>query len=135
MQHDGARFGGRRQQPPGLFGKIDQYGARLEHDKIVLEAIDDGRDPAIGIDREIFGRLLFAFAELDWLNRIREFEFFQRDRRLPAVRRRRGIQVDHTPILPGRSGVRAGSRARQPPAVMAAPTNIHDSVKRACGPA
>src|ERR1700754_4838999 len=69
--------------------------------------VDDGGGAAVGADRQEFRAKLLAGADVDRDDLIGDPEFLQHDRDLPAVRRRRVMQVDHGSrdyASPGRPG-------------------------------
>jgi len=70
LQHPRARAALGRQQPPGLVRQIDQDGAGLEHREIVLVAVHDDRNAAIGVEGEEVRLLLFALAQVDGVHRV-----------------------------------------------------------------
>jgi hypothetical protein len=66
-----------RQQAAGLFGQIEQDGARLKNGKVVLGAIDDGRNATVGVDRQEPGLLRLALRQIQRVRRVGQREFLQ----------------------------------------------------------
>ncbi|GCC48828.1 hypothetical protein chiPu_0032996 [Chiloscyllium punctatum] len=93
-----------RQEAAGLVGEIDQDRAGLEHRERTAAVgwlmVDDRGDPVVRADRQEFRPKLLAGADVHRDHRVREPQFLQHDRNLPAVRRRRVVQVDHRRPLP-----------------------------------
>jgi hypothetical protein len=88
-----ARVG--RHQPAGLFGEVDEDRAGLEHGEVVRVVVDQGRDAAVRVDREVPVLLLLAAAEVEYAHGPGQAEFLERDRDLVTVRRRRREDFEH----------------------------------------
>src|SRR5690554_2460504 len=79
----------------GLLGQVNQDGARLEDGEIIFVAIDDGGDPAIGVDLEELRTLLFELRERELVDPVRKAHLFEGDGDFLAIRSGGGIEVDH----------------------------------------
>jgi hypothetical protein len=88
-----------RHELSGLLRQIDQDGAAFEYRHrlaaIGRRAIDDRRHPAVGAEFQEFRLVLIATAQLHRMDGIKQAAFLQHDGDLPAIRRRRVMQVDH----------------------------------------
>ncbi len=62
-----------RQQGAEFFGEVEQNCAGFE---VRATAIDNRRNPAIGIYREKFSLFLFARFQIDGMNGVRHTQFF-----------------------------------------------------------
>ena len=88
-----------RQKAAGLFREVDQDGAALENAYCCAAVggrmVCYRRHPAVGTELEKFRLELVAATELHRHQCVRQPAFLQHDGDLPAVRRRRVMQVDH----------------------------------------
>jgi hypothetical protein len=84
-----------RHQAAGFLRKVDEDCAGFEYGAIVVAAIDDGGDAAIGIDLEIPLGLLFLCRKRQRVNGIGQPKLLQCDGDLPAIRCGGGVEVDH----------------------------------------
>src|SRR2546422_1841139 len=71
-----------RQEFAGLAGEVDEDRARFhERERLAVGAlwIDDRRDLAVRVDRNVFGRELVALADVDPVNAVRQAAFLKHD--------------------------------------------------------
>ncbi|EWS62417.1 hypothetical protein Y695_04356 [Hydrogenophaga sp. T4] len=96
LQHARAALGVRGHEAAGLFGQVDQAGARFEHRKIVGLVVDDGRDAAVGVDGQESGRLLLPGRQVQHLQRVGQAQLFERDGHFVTIGRGGGVQIKHS---------------------------------------
>ncbi|MNE31542.1 hypothetical protein D3C80_1251150 [compost metagenome] len=95
LQHQRTALEILRQQLPGQLGEVDQDGAGLEHGEVAVVAVDDGRDPAIGVDLEKLRGLLLFTLETQRMQAVGQLQLLEGDGHLVAIGGRGGVKVDH----------------------------------------
>jgi hypothetical protein len=94
FHHFGATRHVSGQQLPSFFRQVNQDGPRFEDGKVVV-AIANSRNLAVGIDRFERRQKLIAFANVNFVDGVRQFEFFEQNGRLAAIGGGVGVQVNH----------------------------------------
>ena len=80
---------------------------QIEHDRAAFEdrngrpfdiVVDDGGHTIVGADFQEIGRELIALGDVQDVGLVGQAQFFEKDRDLPAVRRRPIVKVDHLSV-------------------------------------
>src|SRR5208282_2819164 len=75
------------QQLAGLTSEVQQDGASLKYDEVVIGTVNDRRDAAVGTDSQELGLFLIAFAQVDLMDVVRQPYLFEEYGHFPAIRR------------------------------------------------
>ena len=76
-----------REQLTRFLSQVEHNRAGFEHDKIIVIAIHDHRDAAVGIHRKELRPLLLLLAQVDVVHGVVQADFFQHDGDFAAVGR------------------------------------------------
>jgi hypothetical protein len=79
----------------GLLGEVDENGAALEHGEVVGLAVDDRRDPRVGVDGAEPRLLLIALRQREGVERVGEGHLLEGDGDLVTVGGGCRVEVDH----------------------------------------